>query len=147
MNEDIKLTGHINLKLYDDKGNLKDERDIKNVIVTVGKNYLAAWLAAASQANPFMNYVGLGEGTDAAAPSDTDLQDPLPTRVAGTITSSTNVWQNIALFGVGVNTGSISEAGLFSAVTSGTMLAHQVFGVITKTTIDTLTLTWQVTIS
>lgn len=147
LSENLKITGHINIKLFGPDGVLKDERDLHNLIVTSGKNYLASWLAAASQAGYFMQYIGLGEGTTSPVSTDTTLETPLPTRVAGTITSSTNVWQNQTSFGAGVNTGSITEAGLFSAASGGTMLARQTFGVITKGAADSITFTWQITIS
>lgn len=147
MEDSLKLTGHINIKLFNEKGELKDERDIKNVVVTAGKNYLAAWIAAASQAGQFMQYIGLGTGTNAASASDTTLQTELSTRVAGTLTSSTNVWQNIATFGAGVDTGAVTEAGIFSASSSGTMLARQVFSVVNKAAGDSLQITWQITLS
>jgi hypothetical protein len=147
MNDGLKLKGNISIKLYDKDGNLKDERDINNVIVTVGKNYLAAWLAAASQAGKFMSYVALGEGTTPAAAEDDDMEDPLSPRILGTLSANNSVWQSIAVYNPGVCTGAITEAGLFSAITAGTMFAHQVFGTITKTELDSLTLTWQVTIS
>lgn len=143
----FKATGHINIKLFDKDGNLKDERDIKNVVVTVGKNYLATWLTAATQSDYFMRYIGLGTGNTAATASDTALQTELSTRVAGTLTPSSNVWQNVAAFGPGVDTGVITEAGLFSASSGGTMFARQVFGAITKNAGDSLQVTWQVTFS
>lgn len=145
--ENFKATGHITIKLFDENGNLKTERDIKNVVVTVGKNYLANWLTAATQADYFMRYIALGTGTNAAVAGDTALQTELATRVAGTLTSSTNVWQNVASFGAGVNTGAVTEAGLFSASSAGTMFARQVFSVINKAAGDSLQVTWQVTFS
>jgi hypothetical protein len=147
MNDNIKVTGHINLKLFDVAGNLKDETSVHNLVVTVGKNALASWLAAASHADYFMQYVGLGTGTDVPASGDTDLQTTLPDRVAGTVTSSTNVIQNVSVFGPGSNTGAITEAGLFSASSGGTMFARQVFAVKTKGASDSLQVTWQITIS
>jgi hypothetical protein len=147
MNENIKVTGHIDLVLKDESGSIKDTREIKNLVVTAGKNYLAAWLAAASQAGYFMQYIGLGTGTTPAAAGDTALETPLATRVAGTVTSSTNVWQNVATFGPGVDTGAVTEAGLFTASSSGTMFARQVFSVINKGAADSLEITWTVTLS
>lgn len=145
MEETLKLKGRINFKLFDENGNLKDERNIENTIVTAGKNYLATWLAAASQAGAFMQYIALGTGTTAASSADTALQTETGTRVAGTVTSSTNVWQNIALFGAGVSTGAITEAGILSASSVGTLFARQVFSVINKAAGDSLQITWQVT--
>jgi hypothetical protein len=94
-----------------------------------------------------MQYIGLGTGTNAANASDTDLQTPLATRVAGTLSSASNVWQNIASFGPGVNTGAITEAGIFSVASGGTLMARQVFGTITKGAGDSLQVTWQITLS
>jgi hypothetical protein len=147
MEESVKLTGRVNYKLFDEAGKLKDERDVNNVVVTVGKNYLATWLAAASQAGYFMQYLALGTGVTAASASDTALETELATRVAGTLTSSTNVWQNQGTFGAGVDTGAITEAGIFSASSVGTMLARQTFPVINKAAGDSLQVTWQVTLS
>jgi len=147
LNEGLKVTGHIKLELFDESGNLKDVREINNLVVTAGKNYLASWLTAATQADYFMRYIGLGEGTTGAQATDTDLETPLASRVAGALTPSSNIWQNVASFGPGVNTGTITEAGLFSASSSGTMFARQVFGAVTKEAGDSLQITWQVTIS
>lgn len=146
-NETIAAKGHINFKLFDNQGNLKDERDISNVVVTVGKTYLAAWIAAASQAGQFMQYIALGTGTTAASAADTALQTELSTRVAGTLTSSGAVWQNQATFGAGVDTGAVTESGLLSAASVGTLFAHQVFAVINKGAGDSLQVTWSVTFS
>jgi hypothetical protein len=147
MNEILNLKGHINLKLYGPDGVLKDERDIDNVVVTVGKTYLATWLTAATQADYFMRYVALGTGTTAASSSDTAMETPLPTRVAGTLSNASNVWQNSAAFGAGVNTGAVTEAGLFSASSGGTMFAHQVFPVVNKQPGDSITFVWSITLS
>lgn len=147
MEEQLKLTGRVNYKLFDSNGQLKDERDVNNVVVTVGKNYLALWLTQGTQSDFFMRYLALGTGVTAASASDTALQTELATRVAGTLSSSTNVWQNQGTFGAGVNTGAITEAGIFTASSAGTMLARQVFPVINKAAGDSLQVTWQITLS
>lgn len=141
----LKLKGRIKFELFDPTGQLKQVQEIDNVVVTVGKNFLAAWLIAATQADYFMRYIGLGTGTNAASASDTDLQTPLSSRSAGTLSSSTNVWTNMASFGPGVNTGAITEAGIFSASSGGTMFARQTFPVVNKQAGDTLQVTWQIT--
>lgn len=146
-NENVTPKGRIKFDLYDASGKLKETREINNVVVTVGKNYLATWLTAATQADYFMRYIALGTGTNAANASDTTLQTELSSRVAGTLTPSANVWQNVASFGPGVNTGAITESGIFSASSAGTMFARQTFAVINKGAGDSLQVTWQVTFS
>lgn len=145
--DNVTPKGRIKFDLYDASGNLKETREINNVIVTVGKNYLANYLTGVPPTETFMPYVGLGTGTTAAAVGDGNLESALPTRIQGTLTSSTNVWQNQAIFGPGVDTGAITEAGLFSNGSGGTMFARQVFAVINKSAGDTLQVTWQVTFS
>lgn len=151
MEDMLKLKGHIHIKLFDEQGRLKDERDISNIVVTVGKNFLATWLAAASQSSAFMQFIGLGTGTNAASAGDTALQTEFSgggySRSTGTVTASSNVFQNVATFGAGNGTGAVTEAGLFSASSAGTMFAHQVFAAVNKLAGDTLQLTWQVTFS
>ncbi len=147
MEETVKAKGHIVLELRDERGLVKDRREVDNVVVTVGKNFLASWLTAATQADYFMRYLALGTGTTAATASDTTLETALPTRVAGTLTPTTNVWQNQGTFGPGVNTGAVTEAGIFSLSAVGTMFARQVFSVINKAAGDSLQVTWQVTFS
>lgn len=149
LKEKIELSGAFKVELFGPDGKLKEVREIKNTIVTVGKNFLAAWLAASSQATAFMEYQGLGTGTTASQASDTDLETPLATRVQGAMTTpgSTNILQNQATFGAGVNTGAITEAAMFSIVAAGTMFARQVFPVVNKLAGDSLVITWQVTLA
>lgn len=147
----ITVKGKVTYKLLSANGQLKERRDIDNLIVTVGKNFLAAWLAASSQSTAFMQYIGLGTGTNAPTSGDTTLQTEFSgggySRGVGTLSSSSNVFQNQAVFGPGNGTGAITEAGLFSATTSGTMFSRQTFSVINKMSGDTLTVTWQITFS
>ena len=58
-----------------------------------------------------------------------------------------DMWQNVASFGPGVDTGTLREAGLFSLTSGGTMFARQTFGDIVKAAGDTLVLTWQLTLN
>jgi hypothetical protein len=53
----------------------------------------------------------------------------------------------VATFGAGVATGAITEAGVFNALTAGTMLCRTVFSVINKGALDTLVITWKVTVA
>ena len=146
--EKVKLSGHITFKLFGSDGKLKDIREIKNLIVTVGKNFLATWLIQATQADYFMKYLAIGTGTNAAQASDTALQTEVGSRVVGVLTNPSGaIWQSQGTFGAGVGTGAITEAGILSAAVAGTLLARQVFGAINKAAGDSLQITWQITLS
>lgn len=146
-NESIKLSGHVKLTLIDANGKIKQQYENHNLVVTIGKAYLTAFLATDPQTGTFAPYVGLGTGTAVPSPSDTDLQTPLPTRGRGALSSSTNTWTNNILFAPTVDTGDITEAGLFSASSGGTMFARQVFPVFHKDVSDTFLVNWTVTFS
>ena len=118
----------------------------KNVILDVGKDFLAAWLQAA-QASGFMGFIAVGSDATAATPADTGLGTELG-RLAGTLSNpgSTNILQNTTTFASGVGTGTWQEAALFSAISGGTAFARQTFGTLTKGALDTFSITWQITL-
>lgn len=145
----IQLKGSVKVQLFDKDGRLKQSHEDHNLIVTAGKNYLAAWLQAASQAGKFMSYIALGTGTTSPASGDTTLETELVgggySRVLGTLTNSLNTWTNTAQFDPGNGTAAITEAGLFSASSAGTMFARQTFAAYNKAAGDTMIVTWTVT--
>lgn len=151
INELLKLKGSVKVQLFGPDGKLKQEHEDHNLIVTVGKNYLATWLAAASQSGEFMSYIGLGTGVTSPSSGDTALQTELSgggySRSLGVLSASTNTWTNTATFSPGNGTAAITEAGLFSASTSGTMFARQTFSAYNKAAGDTLVVAWTVTFS
>lgn len=150
MEDFLKLTGIVELELRDEHGNLKETRK-ENLVVNAGRNWL--WLMATAVTQPAkMGYMALGTSATAATVSDTGLgAEMASTRIAtssnGTVGTTSSVWT--AVYNPGTGTGSLTEAGLFNNATinSGTMLAHVVFGTLTKNAGDTLTITWTVTLN
>lgn len=138
--------GSIELKVIGSDGKVKCVLQKDNLIVTVGKSFLAAWLAAVSQSTSFMPYTAVGTGTASPSVGDTTLQTELA-RLANTPSSSLNVLQLSATFGPGVATGVITEAGLFSAASLGTMFSRVVFSPVTVAAGDSLVINWSVTFS
>jgi len=151
MNESIELKGQVNVRLFDEYGQLKQEHTDHNLIVTVGKAYLTAWLAAASQANKFMPYIAVGTNATAPLAGNIALGAELTgggnSRALGILSSNNNTWTNMATFLPGNCTGTITEAGLFSASSVGTMFARQTFTPYIKSASDTLVVSWTVTLS
>lgn len=145
------MKGSVHVQLIGPDGKVKQEHTNHNLIVTVGKTFLATYLTPSGHGADFFDYMGLGTGTASPTSGDTALQTELVgggySRQSGTVTSSSNVWQNVVSFAPGNGTGAITEAGLFSASTSGTMFARQVFSAYNKAAGDTLTITWTVTFS
>lgn len=147
--EKLGLSGRLTIVLTDADGNVKDVRDLKNLIVNTGLAYITSRMLGASPA--VMSHMALGADTTAAAAGDTDLGSLLGSRKA--LTSSTQSGSNnesiiyVATFDPGEATGAVTEAGIFNASTAGTMLCRTAFPVVNKQAGDTIQITWTVTLS
>lgn len=141
----IKMTGELRLTVTNPEGNVTQEVVVPNLVVTVGKNFIASRIKDATATA--MSHMAIGSGTTAAAAGDTTLGTELG-RVALTSTTVTaNAVAYVATFPAGTGTGAITEAGLFNASSAGTMLCRTVFSVINKGAADTLGITWTVTVN
>jgi len=147
LNDAIKVTGELRITLTNPEGNIKQEVVIPNLVVTVGKNYIASRMKDATATA--MTHMEVGTGTTAAAVGDTTLQTAVASsRVTLTSTTvTTNSVAYVATFPAGTGTGALTEAGIFNASSAGTMLCRTVFSVINKGAADTLGITWTVTVN
>lgn len=114
-NENIKLTGHVSIKKYNADGILIDEKEVQNLVVSSGKEFIASRLI--SDDLPPMQYMAVGDDSTATSLGQTSLQNELG-RVATTGTVSTVQSRFDAVFGPGVATGSIVEAGIFNTTST-----------------------------
>ena len=145
-NENLKLSGQVDIVLRDKNGNVKEERTEKNLVVTTGLGYIASRMKDASATA--MTHMALGSGTTAAAAGQTDIVTLLGAREAlDSTTVTANAVAYVASFEAGDATGAVTEAGIFNASTSGTMLCRTVFSVVNKAADDTMTVTWTITVS
>ena len=146
LNDALKLKGRVALVLKDKNGKVKETREIDNLVVDAGLDYIASRMKDATATA--MTHMGLGSGTTSAAAGDTDLESILGSREALDSTTVTdNAIAYVASFEAGDATGAVTEAGIFNASTGGTMLCRTTFSVVNKQADDTMTVTWTVTIS
>ena len=124
---------------------VKKEFIVPNLVVTVGKNYIASRMTGNS--TTVMGYMAIGTGTGTPASGDTTLGTEAGRVALTAFTSSTNTVTATATFPAGTGTGAITEAAIFNASTGGTMLCRTVFPVVTKQAGDTIAITWKVTVS
>jgi hypothetical protein len=146
INEDLKVTGTLKIVVKDENGDVKDEREVNNLVVTTGRNYIASRMIGTTPAT--MTHMGVGSGTTAPVLANSALESQLGSRV--TLSSSTvsnNVVTYTATFAAGEGTGAVTEAGIFNAATSGVMLCRTTFDVVNKGANDTLAITWSVTVN
>lgn len=151
INESLKASGTLSIVLRGPDGSIKEDRTIPNLIVTVGKTFIAGRVAATGSAPTHMTHMEVGTGATAPAAGDTALQTVIAgSRVALSTaggTSASNVVTYAANFPAGTGTGAITEAGIFNAASAGTMLCRTTFSVVNKAAADSLTITWTVTIN
>lgn len=144
----LKITGAVSIKLFDADGAVKDERDIHNLVVASGKTFIAASMLKTTSNSPAaMSHLAIGAGSAAATSGDTALGSELGRSALATATSSANVTTYTATFPAGVGTGAITEAGIFNASSSGTLLCRTVFAVVNKGSLDAMSITWTITVS
>lgn len=144
INENIKVTGEVCIKIFDEAGNVKDERTIKNLVVNAGKAFIASRMVGTPTA---MSHMAIGSSTTAAANPDTALGGELGRVALASSGSSGAVVTYTASFPAGTGTGAVVEAGIFNAASGGTMLCRTTFAVVNKGANDGMSITWSVTVS
>jgi len=146
---DLKMKGRYFVTLYGPDGAEKDRRQGENVVTTVGKEFMASFLnSAVAAASTFTaKYVAIGTNATAENVSDTALGTEV-SRSTGTASYiSGQILQLRATFGAGSGTGAITEYGVFTSNSAGTLISRDTESAINKSASDTLTVVWQLTVS
>ena len=139
LNDGLKLTGKLSIAINDEV-----VKEVPNLVVTAGKNYVADRIKNNSTV---MSHMAIGTGSTAAAAGNTALGSESARTALTSSTVSSNEIVYVDTFAAGVGTGAITEAGIFNASSGGTMLCRTVFSVVNKGANDAMTITWTVTVS
>jgi len=144
--ENLKLKGRVGIVVKDKDGKVKETREENNLVVDTGLDYIASRMKDATATA--MSHMGLGTGTTAAAAGDTDLETLAGSREALDSTTVTdNTINYVCNFEANDVTGAITEAGIFNASSSGTMLCRVVFSAVNLTSTDSISVDWTITLS
>ena len=144
MKDNISMKGKLKIVLRDKDGKIKDQREVKNLVVDAGKDYIASRMEGTSSA--VMSHMALGTGTTAAAQGDTTLETELDRNALDSTTVSNNDVTYVATYAAGDATGAITEAGILNNSTGGDLLCRTVFPVVNKGASDSLSISWTVTV-
>ena len=140
INDGLILKGKLAIAL-----NGETVKEVDNLVVTAGKGFVASRMKDAT--TTAMTHMAIGTGSTAAAASNTALgSQSARTTLTSTTVSGADVTY-VDTFPAGTGTGAITEAGLFNASSSVTMLCRTVFSVVNKVASDSMTITWTVTVS
>jgi hypothetical protein len=141
----IKMTGRVRIAM-----NGEIVRDIKNLVVTEGKEWIADRMQQ-DTGSAVMGWMTIGTGTTAAAVGDSTCETQSAhqalTTSGGVVAGAVITFAST--FAAGVGTAAITEACITNNTTvdTGDMLARTVFAAINKGALDTMTITWDITIS
>lgn len=143
VNDTLKVTGNVSIVLKDAAGSVKDTREIKNLVVTTGKEFIAAAMASTQT---YMSHMAIGSDSTTPAVGNTALGTELGRSALTATTVSGAVVTYTASFPAGTGTGAVTEAGIFNDSTAGDLLCRTVFAVVNKGADDSISITWQVTV-
>jgi hypothetical protein len=109
----VKLTGKLFIKKFDETNKLVYETEVKNLVVTSGKQFIASRIVENSA--EVMGYMAIGDDASAASSSQTTLVNELA-RVAVDSKTASGVNSIFgATFPAGIGTGDIVEASISNA--------------------------------
>ena len=111
--EELKVTGGLRVEIKDKDGNVKDTRELKNLVVTTGLGFIASRMKEATA--DAMSQMAIGTGTTAAAAGQTALVNEAARQALTSTTVSSNTVEYVAAFAAGTGTGAITEAGVLNA--------------------------------
>lgn len=147
LEQTIRIKGSVHMLVRDAQGRVKDERLVENLVVNVGLAWIAGALSGDEGTPTDMKYIGCGTGTNAANATDTALQTEVESRATGSQSRVTTDTTNDTYQCVGTvsmtGTHAITEAGLLSASSGGTLGSRQVFSAINVVNGDSIQFTWK----
>lgn len=143
------MTGALSAKVYRANGRIENLGVIaRKKVTTAFVNYLVDSLQNSTTAPlDVFKYHDMGTGISAESNTDTALQTPWGgSRVAGTQVegASANIFKTVATLAAG-GTFAITEHGVFSAATSGTLMDRSVFSAINVVDGDSIQFTYELT--
>jgi hypothetical protein len=143
--DDLKMSGELTVTVTAQDGTIKEQFLVPNLVVTVGKNYIASRMA--SNSATVMNHMAIGTGTATPIAGDTALGTEAGRVALSSFSATTNAVTATATFPAGTGTGAITEAGILNGDTTGTLLCRTTFPVVNKAASDSIAITWIITVS
>ena len=151
--ESIDMKGRLTLRLYDRAGQLADYREADNLIVLDGRRMVAQQLAGVTATPLVITHLGVGIGTKETTSDDSKLQiQVIRKKINKVLATDITAYENNTKMKLLVSAdldfneanADLTEAGLFTADTGGTMYNRVVFPAIKKTNGFKLSLVWEI---
>jgi hypothetical protein len=148
--ENLKATGMVHVVHKNASGEIINQFEVPNLVVTAGKNHIAAKIAATTNSPVSMTHMAIGTSSTSAVAGDTQLGTEGGRVALTAAVVSTNTITYTATFPAGTGTSTtpgVQEAGIFNGSSGGTMLCRTTFPSVAKAAGDSIAVTWVVTVS
>lgn len=143
------VTARLDARVIRADGKVEDYGTIQfgRVVTTAGVNYIVDAFQNTTEVENF-KYHGMGTGSTAESSSDTALGTEVESRATGSQTegSSANIYSTVGTI-TATTARAVTEHGIFSASSSGTLLDRSVFSAINLANGDSIQFTYQLTVS
>lgn len=145
--EELTLNGHCLVELRGPDGEIKETREVDNLVVTAGRDAIIERLDS-SPATGQPTHMAIGTGSTSPVAGNTTLGTEIDRNALTSNTSSGGVLTMVGNWAAGDGTNAaIAEAGVLNASSSGTLYSRATFTAINKGASDTLQITWTYTLT
>jgi hypothetical protein len=129
--DNTRIMGRFRFRVFDPERRLLREWTVPNMVVNTGLAWIAGALSGDVADPSLAKYIGIGTGTTAAAADDTALETEVESRATGTQSRITTDTTDDTYKCVGeitmTSSRSITEVGIFTDATAGTLFSRSVF--------------------
>jgi len=116
MNEEISIQGIVRFDVYDENGRHTRTIEKNNLVTSAGKNYFVKKIIEdPSIIGSAIAEIAVGDGSTAPTVSDTELESETGRVEIDSISASTNIGEFVTQLPIGVATGTIQEAALYTS--------------------------------
>ncbi len=154
INDSVTAYGHFTLVVYDEYGVVKQYQQTDNLVVDTGLDCMGDLVFGTTlcTGEAFFNHIEIGTGSTAPVIANTAIETPiggcarvLDATVAGTSATPGEITATVeSTFSGATCAATVTEAGVFDALTVGNMIARSTFAGVTVGAADTLTVTYNI---
>jgi len=143
--ETIDLKGIVTFKIFDRYGRLTRTIEENNLVTSAGKNFFVNKIIDDSSiAGLSVESIAVGSGSTSPDVTDTSLENETGRVFISSISSSDNIGEFVTSIPVGVATGPIQEAGLYTSGTSPILVSRIVLSSpFTKQSSESISISWR----
>jgi len=145
MKEEISIQGIVRFDVYDENGRHTRTIEKNNLVTSAGKNYFVKKIIEdPSIIGSAISDIAVGDGSTAPTVTDTSLENETARVNIDSISASTNIGEFFTQLPIGVGTGTIQEAGLYTSDDTPILISRIVLSSpFNKASDESITISWR----